>query len=289
MLSSEVSSMYSRILFAIDDDEALAGAVPVVAAYARRWGAAVRVLHLHRVDSRPTTADDGRLVQSVVDCLRSEGVDAMGTIRLVEASERIGPLVATIATAQEVDLVAIGAHGRSDLGALFLGSVSHDAAIRLTMPVLVLRAGLAFQARPGTVLVGVDGSPASDEAVTEAADIAGSFGAQVVVVHVSQVIAAEGVAIAEPDDEARSIVQRAVASVKARGVAATGVTAVDHSAANGVVSAAKRHRAELVVLGSRRPSHIDGLVLGSVAHEAIHRLRCPVLLGRRVRSAEPVG
>jgi hypothetical protein len=39
-----------RILFAVDDDEVLAAAVPVVAAYARRWGANVRVLHVHRID-----------------------------------------------------------------------------------------------------------------------------------------------------------------------------------------------------------------------------------------------
>src|SRR5262249_43964690 len=99
----------------------------------------------------------------------------------------------------------------------------------------------------------------------------------------------EGVAIVEPEDEARAIVQRAVASVRARGVPATGLTAVDHSAANGVVTAAERNHADLVLLGSRRPPPLRRLVLGSVAPEAIHRLRCPVLLARRVRSAEPAG
>jgi nucleotide-binding universal stress UspA family protein len=55
--------------------------------------------------------------------------------------------------------------------------------------------------------------------------------------------------------------------------------------AGAIVAAAGRLDADLVVLGSRRPSHLGGLVLGSVAHEVIHQLRRPVLLARLVRAA----
>jgi nucleotide-binding universal stress UspA family protein len=281
--------MHSRILFAADDDEALSGAVPVVSAYARKWGADVRVLHVHRI--RPEVPGDAgrRLVDSVVERLRAEGVSAEGEIRLVDRRERIGPAIARAAREADADLVAVGSHGRSDLGGLFLGSVSHDAAGGLEAPVLVLRASSSAPAEPRTVLVGVDGSAASDEALTEAADVAASFGAAIVVVHVSQLMTAGGVAILEPEEDARAIARRAVAALEARGVHATADVPVNHSAANGIVSAAELHRADLVVLGSRRPSHLGGLVLGSVAHEAIHRLRCPVLLAHRVRSSEAVG
>jgi nucleotide-binding universal stress UspA family protein len=289
MLGSEVKDMYSRILFAVDDDEALAGAVPVVAAHARKWGAEVRVVHVHRIDPNAVGGAGRELVRSVVDRLRSDGVRAEGEIRLVDRGDAIGPAIASVATREGADLVAIGSRGRSDLGGLFLGSVSHDASGGLSLPVLVLRAACTAPAEPAKVLVGVDGSPASDEAVTEAAGIASSFGATVVVVHVNQVIAAEGVAMIEPEEHARTTLRRAVAAVEARGVRAIAEAPLDHSAANGIVAAAERHGADLVVLGSRRPSHLDGLLMGSVAHEAIHRLRCPVLLARRVGAAEPVG
>jgi nucleotide-binding universal stress UspA family protein len=288
MLSSEVSGVYSKILFAVEDDEALAGAVPVVAAYARRWGADVRVLHIHRIDTHVADSGSRELVHSVVERLRSEGVLAEGEIRLVDHDERIGPAIARAARNAEADLVAIGSRGRSDLGALFLGSVSRDAAAGLEAPVLVLRAASTAPAVPRTVVVGVDGSPASDEAVIEAADVAASFGAEVVVVHVSQVTTADAVAIVEPEEEALAITRRAVAAAQARGVGATAEVPVDHSAANGFVLAAERHHADLVVLGSRRPTHLGGLMLGSVAHEATHRLRCPVLLARRAASVEPI-
>jgi nucleotide-binding universal stress UspA family protein len=281
--------MYSRILFAVDDDEALSAAVPVVAAYARKWGAEVRVLHVHRIDPVAVNGAGRRLVKGVVDQLLSDDVRAEGEIRLVDHGDNIGAAIASAAMREGADLVAIGSRGRSDLGALFAGSVSHDASGGLRLPVLVLRASPTAPAEPKTVLVGVDGSAASDEAVNEAADVAASFGADLVAVHVNQVIAAEGVAIVEPEEEARAILRRAVATAAARGVKATAEAPLDHSAANGLVAMAERHGADLVVLGSRRPSHLGGLVLGSVAHEAIHRLRCPVLMAYRVREVEPVG
>jgi nucleotide-binding universal stress UspA family protein len=288
MLGSEVKDMPSRILFAVDDDEALAEAVPVVAAYARKWGAEVRVVHVHRMDPNAVGGAGTEVVEAVVDRLRSDGVRAEGEIRLVDHGDRIGPAIATVATREGADLVAIGSRGRSDLGGLFLGSVSHDASGGLALPVLVVRASCTAPAEPAKVLVGVDGSAASDEAMTEAAEIAASFGATVVVVHVVQVIAAEGVAMVEPEEQAQATLRRAVGAVEAHGVEATAEAPLDHSAANGIVAAAERHGADLVVLGSRRPSHLGGLIMGSVAHEAIHRLRCPVLLARRVGAAEPV-
>jgi nucleotide-binding universal stress UspA family protein len=281
--------MFSRILFAVDDDEALAGAVPVVAAYARKLGAEVRVLHVHRIGTGTDNGANRRLVGTVVDRLRSDGVRAEGEIRLVDHGDAVGPAIASAATHEGADLVAIGSRGRSDLGGLFLGSVSHDASGGMSLPVLVLRASCSAPAEPARVLVGVDGSAASDEAVTEAADIAASFGADVVVVHVNHVFAASGIAIVESEEDARAILRGAVAAVEARGVLATAEAPLGHSAANGIVAAAERLGADLVVLGSRRPSHLDGLLMGSVAHEAIHRLRCPVLLARRVASTETVG
>jgi len=289
MLGAEVISMYRRILFAVDDDEALPCAVPIVAAYARRWGAEVRVLHVHRIDHDAPNAASRRLVKAVVDRLESEGVPTEAEIRLVERGGKVGPIIARTATQAGADLVAVGSHGRSDLGAMFLGSVSHDAAGGLEAPVLVIKAACDAPVEPRTILVGTDGSAASEEAVIEAADVAASFGSKVVVVHVCQVVTNEAGAIVEPEEDARALVGRAVAAVARRGGSAEADVPVDHSAANGIVTAAERHHADLVVLGSRRPSHLSGLVLGSVAHEATHRLRCPVLLAHRVRSAESVG
>jgi nucleotide-binding universal stress UspA family protein len=288
MLESEVTSMYSRILFAVDDDEALPAAVPLVAAYALRWRAMVRVVHVHRFDPHAVNGASRRLVKSVTDRLEAAGVFVEGEIRLLARHETVGAAVARAARGARADLVAVGSHGRSDLGALVLGSVSHEVASRVDVPVLVLRAAPFAAAAPRTILVAVDGSPGSGQAVREAGEIAFAFGAEVVVLHATVVLATRAGAILEPEEEARAIVDQAVAALAARGLKVSAETQLANSAVSSVVQTAERCGADLVVLGSRRPSDFGGLLLGSTGHEVIHRLRCPVLLARRVRAEERV-
>jgi nucleotide-binding universal stress UspA family protein len=279
--------MERTILFAVDEDEALPAALPVVAAYARRWDAGVRVLHVARPDA-PNGAPR-RLVTEVVDRLREGGIDAEGEIRPLHQGEDVGAAVAE--SAAHADLVVVGSRGRSEVGALFLGSVDQSAASRLEAPMLVLHAPFAppAPAEPRTVLVAVDGSPMSDEAAGEAGRVASAFGARVVVLHVlplpTMPAAGAGASAVETEEEAQAILRRGVAKVEEGGATASADLVTDPSVAAAIVAAAERHEASLVVLGSRRPSHLDGLVLGSVGHEVIHRLRRPVLLGRRARVA----
>jgi nucleotide-binding universal stress UspA family protein len=52
-----------------------------------------------------------------------------------------------------------------------------------------------------------------------------------------------------------------------------------------IAAAAAEHAADLVVLGSRGRSDLGGLLLGSVGHRVLERVRCPVLLVRAGRRA----
>ena len=280
--------MYSRILLAVDEDESLEAAVAVVAAYARRWGADVRVLHAQRVGAAGPNGAARRLVTSVVERLEAAGVCADGEIRLVRDGEKAATVIALAAEQAGADLVAIGSHGRSDLGALFLGSVSQAVAAGLEAPMLVVRAGSAAPAAPRMVLLAVDGSADSDRAVDAAADVAAAFGARVHVLHVQLVMGSPAAALVEPDEQASAAVRRAVQALEARRVEVEEEVAVGQSAVSTIVATADRIGADLVVLGSRRPSGIDGLLLGSTAHGVIHRARCPVLLGRHARAAAAV-
>lgn len=281
--------MYSKILFAVDEDESLEAAIRVLAAYARPIGSAVHVVNVRHIDGGALEPDARRLVPAVIERLHEAGVDAAGgELRLVHRGGDIGAVVAAVATEIGAELVAVGSHGRSDLGAVLMGSVSRRAATGLAIPVLVLRAPVTLAGTPRRVLVAVDGSPGSDQAVDEAGSIAEQFGASVLVLHVRQIVAAEGVAFVEPEPEGQAILGRAVGALEARGIEAGGETVVHHTIAAGIADTAERIDADLVVLGSRRPSAFGELVGGSVAHSVVHRLRRPVLLARRVGVPEPV-
>jgi nucleotide-binding universal stress UspA family protein len=287
MLQAEVMSMYGNILFAIADDESLPGAVPAVAAYARRWGAPVRVLHVHQPWKGPNNGVSRSLVEDVTDDLQARGVRATGEFRVPARRDDVAAVVARAAAETAADLVVVGSHGRSDLGALLLGSVSHALAAGTDVSVMVLRGADAGLTGPRHILVAVDGTPASDQAVVEAGDIAIAFGAAVLVIHAQRVTAAGGWAMVEPDEDARAIVRDAAAALEARGVRVTVETSLTASVAECIASTARRAGSDLVVLGSRRPTDVGGLLLGSTAHEVIHRMHCPVLLARRIRVPEP--
>lgn len=287
MLKSEVTKMYRRILFAAEDDEALPAAVATVAAYAGAWRAQVPVLNVHRLDPAAPNGASRRLVEAVADRLRAAGVEVEAEIRPLRSDCEVAEVIARVATDARADLVVVGTRGRSVLASLVRGSVSHKVAAGLDLPVLVVRASHLPMRTPRKVLVAVDGSPASEEALTETSMVAASLGAEVLIVHVQQIVTVQGAAMVEPDAEARAIVDRALRELAVRDVKATGETVVDHSVAAAIVATADRFGADLVVLGSRRPSDIGGILLGSVGHEVAHRLRRPVLLARRVRAAQP--
>ncbi|HSR24599.1 MAG TPA: universal stress protein, partial [Candidatus Eisenbacteria bacterium] len=258
-------------------------AVPTVAAYAQSARARVCVLHVQRDGAGRPAAASRRLVTAVVEQLWGAGVDACGEVRVVRRGDDAADVVTRAASAAEADLVAITVHGSSGLGAAVLGGVSHRVAAGLEVPVLVLRASANRPGRPAVVLVAVDGSPASRLVVAEAADLARAFTSRVHVVHVEQVSGEDG----ESGRSVRAVVEVVVAGLRAGGVEATG-ECIRHSAvAVGIAGAAARLGADLVVMGCRRPTELGGLLLGSVAHRAVHILRSPVLLVPTSRAAAP--
>ena len=283
-----MTQMYRTILFAVEDDEALPAAIGAVAAYAGFWRAQVRVLHVHRIDPASLNGAGRGLVEAVVERLRAEGVDVEGETRSVKTDDEIPGVVSAVATRVQPDLLVVGSRGRSGVAGFVLGSVSHRIAAGIDVPVLVIRASHMALRAPRKVLVAVDGSPASDEAVAETGAVAARAGAEVLALHVQHMVAVQGVAIVEPEAEAHAIVDRAVEELRAHGVRARGETMVDHSVAAAIVAAVEAFGADLVVIGSRRPTGIGGILLGSVGHEVVSRMRRPVLLARRVRDTEPV-
>jgi nucleotide-binding universal stress UspA family protein len=136
----------------------------------------------------------------------------------------------------------------------------------------------ADEKRPRRVLFATDRSAASRAALLAVAGLAAGGGTEVVVLHVDD--------RGRPDEGARLAGDIASSllglSVNARpellAVPRGGVAAA-------IAAAAVQHGSDLVVLGSRGRSDLGGLLLGSVGHEVLERVACPVLLvraGRRV-------
>jgi nucleotide-binding universal stress UspA family protein len=117
--------------------------------------------------------------------------------------------------------------------------------------------------------------------VQAVAKIAAETKDKVVVFHGVVVHHGKGtVYVTESHDDAQHLVDRYVAQLTAAGVPATGE--VHRELAIGIggamIDVALAHQAGLLVVGTRGRSDLTSMLLGSVAHEVVHKSTLPVLV-----------
>jgi len=141
------------------------------------------------------------------------------------------------------------------------------------------------------VLVGVDGSAESREAVRQAAALVEG---ELTLLAVYDTVSAYSVStgtipspLLDPD------VQRAAAEGVLRGAEeALGPIEATAKVARGcswdeLLDEADRERDTLVVVGTHGTGRVSGILMGSTATEVIHKARCSVLVAREARNALP--
>ena len=136
------------------------------------------------------------------------------------------------------------------------------------------------------IVVGIDGSPSSRQALRLAVQEAAFRGDVVRAVtawHVPVMTYADGFApIVDPslfEDNAKRLLEAELAAFGAapEGVTIEGTTQ-EGSAAQVLLDEAEG--ADLLVVGSRGLGGFRGLLLGSVSHHCVHHATCPVLVAR---------
>src|ERR1700674_828358 len=145
------------------------------------------------------------------------------------------------------------------------------------------------------ILVAIDSSVYSQQALPTAIEDATKFHSDIVVEHVSE--HARGPAVVystESPADATKLVGNAVKLIREAGITAKGHlsdVAAGH-VAKAIVETANANNIDLIVMGSRGLSDVQGLLLGSVTHKVIQTALMPVLVDRtsgvKERSAEAV-
>ena len=138
----------------------------------------------------------------------------------------------------------------------------------------------------GTIVVGVDESGRADHAVQAVTRIAQATGDKVVVFHG---VVFHGVVLhasrampytTETRDEAQHLVDRYVKQLSDAGITATGEVhrELEIGVGGALIDVAADHQAGLLVVGTRGRSNLASMLLGSVAHEVVHKSPLPVLV-----------
>ena len=182
------------------------------------------------------------------------------------------PAQALVDRSVDAALVVVGQSGKGRVGRWVLGSVASGVVSHSDAPVVVVRGDGAGQVRRvGPIVVGVDGSPGSEDAVSFAMRSAPQHGYQVVAVHASESAARPGGLQAVSPALAAGREQNP--AVEVREVIEPG------NAAQLIVAQAKD--AALVVVGSRGHGGVAGMLLGSVSRAVVEQADCSVVVMRQ--------
>ena len=132
-----------------------------------------------------------------------------------------------------------------------------------------------------TIVVGYDDSDPAKRALERAAELAGAFGARLVVTSVIPVVpTAVGRSIGtDPEDGTAHSAQLAEAKsfLAAKGLEADYVEAVGFPAES-IVEAAAERGADMIVVRTREPGFVQRLLGNSVSNVVAHRAHCDVLI-----------
>jgi nucleotide-binding universal stress UspA family protein len=133
------------------------------------------------------------------------------------------------------------------------------------------------------ILVAVDGSTYSEGAIPTAIQIARKFGSDILVTHVHEHDRGRSVVYSsESPADATRLVGDAVKVIRDAGIAAQSklLDLGPGHVAKAIVETAGANQIDLIVMGSRGLSDIEGLLLGSVTHKVIQLATIPVLVDR---------
>ncbi len=133
------------------------------------------------------------------------------------------------------------------------------------------------------ILVAIDGSPASEKALTTAVDLAEHYQAELVAIGVAEV--PEVVGMMDEVDELRrgaeahfrQIGEAAVEFARSRGLSLRSVVVRGH-AADAIVRFAESEQVNLVVIGQHGHSRITRFFLGSTSDRVSEHCHCSVLI-----------
>lgn len=190
-----------------------------------------------------------------------------------------------LAAAEGAAMLVVGARGHGGVSGLLMGSVSQYVARHASFPVVAVRA--PADPRAERVVVGVDDSDATGEALSFAFDVASRHRVPVTAIHAWHAPALHGVGVALPlpadlvaqtRAERRRLDER-VGDWMQKYPEVTAHREVVPGAAGSVLTHASEH-ASLLVVGSRGRGAMGGMVLGSVSQHVLHHASCTVAIAR---------
>jgi nucleotide-binding universal stress UspA family protein len=189
------------------------------------------------------------------------------------------PAAALLLQARRASLVVVGPHGRGGISGLLLGSVTERVVSRAPCPVAVVHP--QRHPKTGRIVVGVDGSDCSRQALEWALRQAALTGAKVEAIAAWEPQPQYGIPPFGAFEESRQqLVENLLAeeiTKLAPAEAARVTTRVEQGNAAAVLAAASAD-ADMIVVGNHGAGAAAGRLLGSVSQKVARHAQVPVIV-----------
>jgi len=294
--------LINRILVATDFSACARRAVDYGLCVAHAWSAHVDLLYVVEVlrglefdapfadpllEKRRKEAE--QFLGDLTTRVKQKGLDVEWHLREGIPSEQIGQTALEL----RADLIVVGTHGRTGLDHIMLGSTSERVIKQAPCPVLTVRVAPIHGEKDVDIppcirhlLVPVDFSSPSLDALEYAIQVVDRFGARLTVLHVLEPIYYDlelGLGRIEQEAQKRTHWQAQLDSlaqvVKERGLAA-GSVVLGGIPSESIVTYARAQGCDLIVMGTHGRHGLTRLRYGSVAESVLRQAPCPVLTVR---------
>lgn len=277
----------SAVVVGVDPTPASLEAIDWAAREAARRGRPLHILHAFTIAQLATPGPDGAVADFedvTMDSVHRARL-AYPDLKVTFSEPEYGPASALIDASRIAELVVVGSRGHGTMRSAVTGTTSVHVAAEAACPVVVIREGTTPRPVRGQVVVGVDGSEISRQAVRVAFDQAAARGVALVAVHAWNILA-DGVAAGQSmalsnRDEVSEQAHADVAESLAGYAEDYPDVPVERIIVEGYpvdVLADQSREAQLLVVGSRGRGLVRGFLLGSVSQGVMHRATCPVLI-----------
>jgi nucleotide-binding universal stress UspA family protein len=201
-------------------------------------------------------------------------------VQTVTAHAAVVP--ALVEASKEAQMVVVGNRGRGKLARLVLGSVSSGLLHHAQCPVAVMRAEADTHEPDGPIVVGIDGSPASEAATALAFDEASRRGVELVALHAWSDVGIDLMLDTDwhhYEDEARALLAKRLASWQQQypDVCVHQRIVRDEPA---YWLGEESRSAQLVVVGSHGLGGFAGMLLGSTSSAVAQTSSAPLIVVR---------
>jgi nucleotide-binding universal stress UspA family protein len=228
--------------------------------------------------------EDGRQVLEQAVKIAEDAVKGAQKIAITSELKCSPPVPTLVELSEEAEMIVVGSNGRGAVGRVLLGSVSSGVVRHAKCPVAVIRDEDPLMPHPqqAPVLLGIDGSPASELATAVAFDEASRRGVDLQALHAwsdVQVLELPGFDWAMVKAEAERSLAERLAGWQERypDVTVHRLLVCDRPARQLIE---KSESAQLVVVGSHGRGGITRTLLGSVSNAVVHSVRMPVIVAR---------